>query len=262
MATIDSIPLELVAQILGHLDSMASLRRAIRTSRRFHKAFVELPHTAHHILRNQIPGPLLPIAIAISKAAAAPKGTLSPEPFLDSLLEQPGDLASEIHGLSLPALATMSRTHSVIDEFATDFARGAWATLSEHVHGQSQPLTLSPDEELRIFRAFYRMELYFSLSRHVDTFDDKFGPSFCLRFAPWELEQISSVQEYLEARFAQGNPRHRNMQYMHGPWLTPPASREPLEHDITMGEFSIDYLKSGPDNYPRQHWVGPCITAY
>lgn len=208
--TIGSLPLEVVGQILGSLDEMQSLRHALLACRHFNNAFRETPHNGHRILRNQIPPSLMPLAVAVSKAGSTPELAASPGPLLDALFERPEHLASQLDKLSVQSLGIMSHTHTVIDDFATDFARDAWAKMSDAA-GNPQPLHLSPREYIRFLRAFYRTELCYSLCRHRQSarpggFDETSGPLFFQKLAVWDNEQIGSVQEYFEPRFRQGEP--------------------------------------------------------
>ncbi|KAF4431238.1 hypothetical protein CFRS1_v008968 [Colletotrichum fructicola] len=58
---------------------------------------------------------------------------------------------------------------------------------------------------------------------------------FFSRNPPWENEQIGSVAEFWESRFAE-------------------ASTDVIDHDVLFGELNVDYLHRGRRNDERQIW--------
>ncbi len=99
----------------------------------------------------------------------------------------------------------MSRTHDAIRTFATNFATSALGRMCPSVTTSS--LALSYTEHFRFCRAFYRVELFYTLFGDGAFEDSDFEvitrPSFFSRLAPWENEQLASVYEYLDTTFAQ-----------------------------------------------------------
>ncbi|KAK2053692.1 hypothetical protein LY76DRAFT_524095, partial [Colletotrichum caudatum] len=65
---------------------------------------------------------------------------------------------------------------------------------------------------------------------------------FFNKHTPWENEQLGCVHDFLEAELAKVMNIHsaRNLLV--------------VAHDVECGEFSIDYLTDGEENYQRQLW--------
>ena len=100
----------------------------------------------------------------------------------------------------------MSHTHEAIHALAIDFATSAMDLIplrDAASTGPSAGIALSSLEYFRFCRAFYRVDLFYTLFR-----DRPFGYDMRARFfsrqPAWENEQLGCVYEYLEARFARG----------------------------------------------------------
>lgn len=91
----------------------------------------------------------------------------------------------------------LERLHVSVDWFANKFATEALA---------KDPLSRShapviPQEKARFQRALYRFEIYCNLFREVKRVQSLVCPEqktvFFSNFAPWEIEQIGCVHDYL-----------------------------------------------------------------
>ncbi|MCJ1371437.1 hypothetical protein MMC20_002653 [Loxospora ochrophaea] len=118
-------------------------------------------------------------------------------------------------------LARLGRLWRIVDFFVLDYAEKALKNMNSHLkkqgmlnsqyavenHAAYQPL-LSTTERGRLQRAFFRFEIYRKLFAHkrntqtrkaiMDTADQ--ARLFLGLFQAWEREELSSINEYLEAK--------------------------------------------------------------
>jgi len=201
MPSITELPCEIVAMILGNLNHPRYLSPALLACRHFYTSFKESHGVQASILRRQITPALLPHAVAVMEASRLPRPLVDSSllGLLDGLYRSPAHLAARVRALPTPVLLNMSRTHDAIHALATHFATSA----QERISNGTTSTALSPTEYFRFCRAFYRVELFYTIFRDGG-FDDWMKPWFFSRHPPWENEQLASVYEYLEERFAQG----------------------------------------------------------
>ncbi|KAH6856899.1 hypothetical protein B0I37DRAFT_86259 [Chaetomium sp. MPI-CAGE-AT-0009] len=230
---------EVMAAILRNLDNLRSLAPALLTSRHFHTSFHGIQPT---ILHNQITPTLLPFSVALLDASGWPRPHTdsSVQRLLDTLYNEPTQLSARVSSIPVGNLWQMARTHELIRKFSATFAKEAWGHLSPG-NRDDDSIALSPAEDSRFCRAFYRLELFFQLFRSKtgsvdEDLEEKAKSLFLSRHPPWENEQIACVQEFLEAKFRQ-------------------ASRDVIAHDIFFGELSIDYVSTGRENNWNQLWL-------
>ncbi|KAK4233906.1 hypothetical protein C8A03DRAFT_47648 [Achaetomium macrosporum] len=216
MLTITDLPCEIVGEILGNLDHLQFLLPAL-ACRHFYISFKECHGVEASILCRQITPALLPYSVTLMEASRLPRPLVgsSVDSLLDELYSQPARLAARLPELPTTLIRNMSRTHNTIHTLATDFAASALERISPQSASTSKPL--SPTEYFRFCRAFYLVDLFYTLFRH-------------------DNEQLGCVYEYLEVKFAE-------------------ASFDVVAHDVVFGGNSVDYLTVGEDNYWRQTWL-------
>ncbi|KAK3946828.1 hypothetical protein QBC32DRAFT_225409 [Pseudoneurospora amorphoporcata] len=225
MRSIKELPCEIIGAILKNLDHLRFLTPALLACRHFHTSYGESSGVEASILRRQVTPALLPYSVALAEASRLPRPLVASSVvgLLDELYSQPTLLSARVPTLPKRLLRNMSRTHDAMHALATDFATKAWTRISPQTASAS--IVLSPTEYFRFCRAFYRAELFYTLSW------------FFRKYSPWENEQIGCVSDYLQAKFVE-------------------ASRDVLAHDVGCGELSVDYLTPGEDNPWRETWVG------
>ncbi|KAJ3939467.1 Trimeric GatFAB AmidoTransferase(AdT) complex subunit [Colletotrichum fioriniae] len=132
----------------------------------------------------------------------------------------------------------MSRKHDWVTTLALSYAAGAKIHLSSDITTSPETIDLSPSEYSRFCRAFYRVDLFYVLFGAVGNFNGLSGTGNLLfhRHPPWENEQLGCVHDFVEAKFLE-------------------ASVDVLAHDVTFGEYQIDYLTTGGDNMMIQLWL-------
>jgi hypothetical protein len=96
-----------------------------------------------------------------------------------------------------------------MDAMATGFAACAMKRISPRGGSSKATSTtsvpLSPAEHFRFCRAFYRVELYYTLFRWRGGLADDVNRWFFSRHPPWENEQLACVYKYLGIRLDQGS---------------------------------------------------------
>lgn len=160
--------------------------------------------------------------------------------------ERVQEFASEHFGprnVSIPNLWTLanslslSRNYSDVKYFAREFALGL---SGNSVTGKpnDHPIILTALETDRIERAFYWFEFYCNVSR-TGLVDYKEGRELFLDlFAPWEIEQLTTVYEHLYRRIS---IRMCLMIRILLQILTLIAFNDVAKHDVEWGENRIEW---------------------
>jgi hypothetical protein len=198
-----------MAAILRNLDNLRSLTPALLACRHFYTSFKQYHGIQPAIISNQITPALLPYSVAlldVSRWPRPPAGGAVPG-LLDTLYNEPTQLSARVSSMPVSTLRRMARTHELIRKFATTFAKEAWGYLSPGNRNDSG-IDLSPTEDYRFCRTFYRLEFFYQLFRSEasgidEAFEEKTKSWFFSRHPPWENEQIACAQEFLEAKFCQ-----------------------------------------------------------
>ncbi|KAI1277695.1 hypothetical protein F5Y07DRAFT_398248 [Xylaria sp. FL0933] len=224
MAPIMKLPCELIVGVFRELGN-ESLLSAILTCRHFYLSYKEYPSLPYQNLRRQVGSALLPYAAAVAEAPYLASDQSSIDRLLNVLYNQPDNLASLLKQFPLTGLVEVGRTHDLVKDFADPFAQGAWNYLSPSCQ---EDVVLSSTEEFRLYRAFYRVELFFRLFRSdssqlSDELYETQVDSFFSRHPPWINEQLGCVHDCLEERFSR-------------------VLGDALRHDIAMGNLSMNAL--------------------
>ncbi|KAJ4319554.1 hypothetical protein N0V84_006284 [Fusarium piperis] len=232
MASISSLPLHLVADILRLLDNIQLLPPVVLSHRIFYSALLDTPSLPLDILRSQIPENLLPLAVAAytSQKSVRDLNGLDAEAFLTRCYDSP---LQDIHGgllhLSLGQAVQVGRIDDALSELREEFTlcslRRLYGVSSDESISGGQGL--SPGETYRISRALYRFQIYRNLfldkevlDKEQDLFPSGYGDDdyqdeeeeedtkpdkkqkklFFDRHSPWVNEQLACVYDYLETR--------------------------------------------------------------
>ncbi|KAB5577709.1 hypothetical protein GE09DRAFT_1280215 [Coniochaeta sp. 2T2.1] len=273
------LPREIIIHILSslpsikHLPSVLLSHRAFNTAFRQHKQCVFLG-----ILLQQIPRRLLPLAVATHKVKS-----LIHQPWdsdhddanwaaVGPLLEQafvqvpPTSPFTSISPLTPLDVLSLEKTQSIIHHFTTDFASTSLPLYKASF--SSTPISRRPDtptaDELdRIYRAFYRFELYTrtlglrslyisttsesdasTQSRTDDTATDadailelgRISDSFFNPWSAWANEQLLCVYKYLDGKVAA------------------PFSEIP-QHDLEWAYRRVNWVEPGPRGENRRYFL-------
>ncbi|CAG9975074.1 unnamed protein product [Clonostachys byssicola] len=210
MVVVSDLPCEIIAQILENLGHVRALSPVRLACRHFDVSFREhRTRVLRGLLRTQIHGDILPYAIALEIEKPA-LGSSALTSFIQTLYDRPQDICSRLGQLSVEKLYSISRTHEAIKTLATEFSQLAWffalATPSQSGYalpGYALPqASISATENVRIFRAFYRVELFLRLYGQILPVSEvprKDGPVwFYGQHNPWECQQNLAVYEFLD----------------------------------------------------------------
>ncbi|KAK0377043.1 hypothetical protein CLIM01_05576 [Colletotrichum limetticola] len=241
MPSIADIPCELVSSILRSLDDFETLTSALLACRYIYTSFKQIAGTELAILRRKIGLDLLPYAVAsleASRLKPSPGDDSSIRALLDLLYDNPSQLVARTASISSEFLRSMSRKHDWVTALALSYAAEARIHLSSDIAASPEAVDLSPSEYIRFCRAFYRVDLFYLLFGAVGNFNGLSGMGNLLfhRHPPWVNEQLGCVHDFIEDKFLE-------------------ASIDVLAHDVTFGEFEIDYLTTGGDNMMIQSWA-------
>ncbi|KAF5620458.1 hypothetical protein F52700_11186 [Fusarium sp. NRRL 52700] len=224
MASILSLPLHLIADILRLLDNIQELPPILLSHRIFYSALLDTPSLPVDIIRSQIPDNLLPLAFAAFKSQKLVRETSgkSVEEFLTHYYNNSARNVdgSQLH-LTVGEAVEVVKVNDALSGLRDEFALCSLRKL--HGLNQDEPIEsdrgLSPGERYRISRAFYRFQIYRNLfldkEQEIDLFpsydDDEDEDSrsenelkklFFDRHSPWVNEQLACVYDYLETRLS------------------------------------------------------------
>ncbi|GAP90892.2 putative zinc finger domain-containing protein [Rosellinia necatrix] len=227
---LERLPPELIRAILSQLSGLAALRCAILSCRLLLSSFTGSSSAiATRVFLNELDScDVRPEAMAALLASRLAKPTRSSAHQFYKTHLQTRDVEVGIR-LTLSDVADLSRLHSAISRLAEDFTdtrlQELVATMKDgHTsQPQSQPLELSTVERHRIMRTLYILEIFFNVFRQTSMPDAELGQcmnDFLLNFAPWEIEQIACVQDFL---FFQVSPSFNEM----------------AAHDVCWGEVRV-----------------------
>jgi hypothetical protein len=226
-----------VIQILASLSGIRYLLPAVLTHRTFNTAFKEhRQYILRGILLRQIPYRLLPLAIATHKATKAIHQRWDADhdchnwEAVSGLLEEAFSQPSPLYPFrNMPILSpedilSMEKRQAMIGHFTEDFARTALSRFKDIFADSeigSRDETCTEMERDRLFRAFYRFELYSSTfgrkaldfaiggaelvsQVELDQVLRRILALFFWPWSPWANEQFACVFQYLDEKVAVG----------------------------------------------------------
>lgn len=211
MSSITKLPCEVMTSVMRELGNIRFLLPCLLTCRYFYSCFKADLHLAADILEQQLTPALVPYAIAVLEASQLnPRtGPLVLE-LLKTFIKEPSKLRSQFRTLPVPLLVKMGKLHDPIQSLATQFADHAWAHIINDQGSQTdRNICLSPTENYRFCRAFYKFELFCNLFRSTMptgfvSVSDEERRWFFAQYGPWENEQLASVHDFLELKFSEG----------------------------------------------------------
>ena len=285
-ATLLSLPVEAVGNVLRRVDSIATLHTLVRSTKLFSTALQQNSHILENILISSIPQNLLPYAIAVQQASA--RGIAATDrpgqarALLDTLHNRPADLLRNLDNVQLAAGLEIERIHETSRRLAEEMVQKAvFVVESGPPPGSVKVIPPVSNSEMdRIIVALYRVELYFRLFRSADSYaavaaaQEEQASSFFGRFSPWANEQLACVHDFLERKIMNCEcprytilfssfPRHASrlsgQVSLTAVW-DPLAMQDVAAHDVWLGEMDIDWLTTGSFNHSVQTLVRNLFT--
>lgn len=191
-----------ILQRLGHQLFRAPAVLECRYFSTFKSRHIDVPTVGP-----EIAPALLPYTIALMEASRLPSPLIgsSVMGLLDDLYCRPDRLAARARQLPNGFIQQINSTHEKMDAMATDFAACALQRISPKGRAMAANVPLlSPAEQFRFCRAFYRVEIFQTLFRG-GAFPDNMNSWFFSRHPAWENEQLACIYSYLEIRLDQGS---------------------------------------------------------
>ncbi|KAI0436387.1 hypothetical protein F4803DRAFT_542416, partial [Xylaria telfairii] len=201
--------------ILQNFPNIRSLVDALNANISLRHAFDSCPGIAEIAIRRQIDPKLLPLAIANIEASHKTythsdiqevKNLYldvfeNPRRFTDRL-----QISNNTNPIPMNDLIRMGEIHDNIGRVMRRYMEHAWEVILKKKNRTDRgPFEMSSTEELRAYRAFYRLELFFKLCRGDRRPGPKFLHSrscfFLLLHPPWELGQMACAYRCLERHY-------------------------------------------------------------
>ncbi|KAF5987795.1 hypothetical protein FCOIX_849 [Fusarium coicis] len=273
MASILSLPLHLIADILRLLDNIQELPPILLSHRIFYSALLDTPSLPVDIIRSQIPDNLLPLAFTAFKSQKSVRETncISVQEFLthhynNSARNVDG---SQLH-LTVGEATEVVRVNDALSGLRDEFSLCSLRSL----HGVNQDASLksgqglSPGEYYRISRAFYRFQIYRNLfldkEQELDlfpsydddqnedlSFDKELKKLFFDRHSPWVNEQLACVYDFLETRVTG---------VMLAILSATPSNRQVVVNGFQWGDNLTEWLAEKTQSFEEQKCMSLDIT--
>ncbi|KAJ4218156.1 hypothetical protein NW759_008749 [Fusarium solani] len=194
------LPLHIVAEILGHLDTIQELGPPIFSHRIFHDALYDNLHAiARRILTRQVPDGILSYSLILLETTQIDVMDQNAVDPLITRLENIDPSPSLVH-LSLAEYAFISQNQAAVKWMSQDMADELIPAINEV--GLAHPKTLSDNETFRMYRAFVRYQIMCNLfchrpRRHRREVTAQMS-NFCRTSSQWVNDQLLTVYTYLE----------------------------------------------------------------
>lgn len=200
------LPLHIVAEILGHLDTIQELGPPIFSHRIFHDALYDNLHAiARRILTRQVPDGILSYSLILLETTQIDVMDQNAVNPLIARLENI-DPSPPLIRLSLAEYAFISQNQAAVKWMSQDMADELIPAINEV--GLAHPKTLSDNETFRMFRAFFRYQIMCNLfchrpRRHRSEVTAQIS-NFCRASSQWVNDQLLTVYTYLERQVSFG----------------------------------------------------------
>ncbi|RMJ15621.1 hypothetical protein CDV36_004714 [Fusarium kuroshium] len=196
------LPLHIIAEILGQLDTIQELGPPVLSHRIFHDALHDNLHAiTRRILTRQVPDGILFYSLILLKTTQIDVMDRNVVNLLISRLENIDPSPSLVH-LSLAEYAFISQNQVAIKWMMQDMADELIPGINEF--GLVHPETLSDNETFRMYRAFMRYQIMCNLFCHGPRRERREVTeqisNFCRASSQWVNDQLLAVYNYLERR--------------------------------------------------------------
>ncbi|KAJ9418490.1 hypothetical protein QL093DRAFT_2102502 [Fusarium oxysporum] len=198
MASILSLPLHLIADILRLLDNIQELPPILLSHRIFYSALLDTPSLPVDIIRNHIPDNLLPLAFTAFKSQTQIHLTLGEALEVARVNDALSGLRDEF------ALCSLRKLHGVNQDepMASDHGPLSWRILSYlsciYRFQIYRNLFLDKEQEINLFPSYDEDE-----DEDLSS-DNELKKLFFDRHSPWVNEQLACVYDFLETRLTGG----------------------------------------------------------
>ncbi|KAI1288285.1 hypothetical protein F5Y03DRAFT_404932 [Xylaria venustula] len=250
-SSMERMPIELVRMILSSLSDVESLRAAVISCPVFYHAFRNAEKSiTGDVLLNQIDVSVLPDAMAARESSELfdPSKKEGPFEIVTGFITQTiRPRPTPPRSWSLIEALRLARVHRCVERLTNQFAQ---VTLSTGRAACNTPPGITLQERHRIQRALYRFEVYRNLFglKYIRMFfaaflhDDNHPLlKFFGSFAPWEIEQLGCVHDFLVgAVWSVSNPTlalsHARIKYSQ--WM----SDSLIQNVLSLGLQKVDKI--------------------
>ncbi|GAM86199.1 hypothetical protein ANO11243_042110 [Dothideomycetidae sp. 11243] len=193
LCALPAVPPEILALILLQLPDLKSLHAASTSCWAFNNALhISRRSITEQVLCTQIGSDVLPEAIAADETSTS---TFIPSrQSIGQLMSHLKQRRATKQPSSLDRVHRMAHFHRTVQDLTDSFVNVVLTTAGTYPN--STHLELTPRERQRIERGFYLFQIYCNLFANARTPWSKHR-IFFLSFAPWEVEQLSCIHDFL-----------------------------------------------------------------
>ena len=221
-ATLEGLPVEIQSAILFAIPDIASLRNLTHASPQYHSAYLgQRLEVLQRILFNSIHRDLLCDAFFAISSSKTLTGNIEDrvrrvDTFLSEYKDSRETWTSPEH-FDLESASRLAQLQSRVQHATEDFCQSAFSTFSFAGNQADDCRQLSTNETRRLYRAFYRFEIFCNFFRDrrgspidgepsdasraskngISELDStKKSTRFLGLFNPWEVEELACVRDY------------------------------------------------------------------
>lgn len=214
------LPPEIVDLILKFIPSLQDLKSFIRASPLLYRCYVARRRwVLTEVLTRELSPQLLLLLVACVKAqniAGSQASDSAFKEFVDKYSLNDNQFSEHIQAELVMEIDQVIRLHDIVSSCVIDFASYCFQCYPTSLHTRDSTQQLSPTERCRLFRSFYRYELFARLfsdysylaqvydlasvnNYRLGCFDEI--RTFFSYLSPWEAEEIRCVYEYLVYKY-------------------------------------------------------------
>lgn len=216
--SLESLPPEIISLILKFMPNIRALRSLVFACPHVHRCYVTQRESVLLTVLTQE----LPAQIQLTLVACLKAPNVTAQQTLNSTYEKFMDrypvFKSPFENSALAALSTeivsAARLHNIVTDCVQDFATSCAHSCGFPIDAPGPHRPLSPTEKYRLFRAFYRYELFIRLFSDAEnltkiqqldnvfrwqSFDEM--QSYFSSYPPWEVEETSCIFDYLVYKY-------------------------------------------------------------
>ncbi|KAI9734662.1 MAG: hypothetical protein M1834_002263 [Cirrosporium novae-zelandiae] len=225
--SLDGIPTELKWEVLTQVPDLLSLRSLVHASPSYHQAYYQKPESILFTVLSRDIEPVLCDAFMANQCSKLRcegmdrSGRIQAKKEFIEHYKQNHDQPMKLpEKLELQGTVELAYLHIIIHDLVDDFCRSTFEVYTLSYGRDIEYVPPSPTEKRRIFRAFYRFQIYcnlFSMSgvRSPDTkeftipdiqedFDGADKPwMFFSIFQPWEVEELGCIRDFIYKRYTE-----------------------------------------------------------
>ena len=209
---LEQLPTELKLALLSSLSDLSDLQSLVHASPSYHAVYLTDRHRIlHRVIVNGVDPRSFQYVLALGRALDIRHGRDETKEevlsFLEGLKTFDAEPASDSEAVFLRHGPTLGQIQRSIQFTMRDFCTAVFSTHPTTGEALKDAVALSPIEQARISRAFYRYQIFCIVFQepadyqyiHFDAMEISF--LFLNLFTPWEVEEIACVRTYLTRKY-------------------------------------------------------------